>query len=357
MLDLRRDVAPFTLRGESDSAVDPVCALEDVAGQVRRRAEVGQALVDESAVDGDVWPSSFAASKLTSSSRRSITVERRRAPMFSVRRSFVGDLPQARDAVRRKASVPRLRSAARLVLLYQRRMLCVRIASNPARERLQFHPIAGALRSGIGSLGLDQWKAPLAMNRMWSVLMAVLGCDRGALHHGSKSRCTPGATLPRPWHRRRGGDLVDLIDEDDAVLLGMADGVRISSSFTRPAASSSTSSFSLRRSSACAACGGPGHLADSRAAARHLLHAGRRHDLLDGLGSARSISMSLSESDPSRTSCAEHLPPVLSVATSSPRPSHERLQDALFPASSARARTLRISATRVCFTAISPGRG
>ena len=72
--------------GQGSDGERPEFALQDVARQVLVLATVRlQArIVHIGGVDANatVWPSSAVASKLTSSSRRSITVDRRRAPMF-----------------------------------------------------------------------------------------------------------------------------------------------------------------------------------------------------------------------------------------------------------------------------------
>ena len=67
---------------------------------------------------------------------------------------------------------------------------------------------------------MERWNAPEAMNRMWSVLTAaVLGRDRGAFDqrqqialHAFARHVGADAAVAR-------ADLVDLVEEDDAVVL------------------------------------------------------------------------------------------------------------------------------------------
>ncbi len=68
------------------------------------------------------------------------------------------------------------------------------------------------------------WKAPEAMNRMWSVRTMpclVLTVEPSTI--GSRSRCTPWRDTSGPCDAFAAGDLVDLVDEDDARLLDAAD--------------------------------------------------------------------------------------------------------------------------------------
>ena len=78
--------------------------------------------------------------------------------------------------------------------------------------------------SGIRSEGLLRWNAPAAMNRTWSVLTGpylVVTVVPSTI--GSRSRWTP-------WRETSGpradalvaGDLVELVEEDDARFLGRA---------------------------------------------------------------------------------------------------------------------------------------
>jgi hypothetical protein len=55
---------------------------------------------------------------------------------------------------------------------------------------------------------------------MWSVLtMPYLVLTVVPSTSGSRSRCTPWRDTSAPLHVGARGDLVDLVDEDDAVLL------------------------------------------------------------------------------------------------------------------------------------------
>jgi hypothetical protein len=75
---------------------------------------------------------------------------------------------------------------------------------------------------GSGRSAWLRWNAPEAMNRMWSVLIIPYLVDTVVPStSGSRSRCTPWrdtSALPPSAAR---GHLVDLVDEDDAVLLGV----------------------------------------------------------------------------------------------------------------------------------------
>ena len=74
--------------------------------------------------------------------------------------------------------------------------------------------------SGSRSDGLATWKAPEAMNRMWSVLhRAVLGGDGRALDQRQQVALHALAADVGADALRRARDLVDLVEEDDAVVL------------------------------------------------------------------------------------------------------------------------------------------
>ena len=76
-----------------------------------------------------------------------------------------------------------------------------------------------------GRSACSGWKAPEAMNRMWSVLtMPSLVFTVQPSISGSRSRCTPSRETSAPPALARFGDLVDLVDEDDAVLLDRLQG-------------------------------------------------------------------------------------------------------------------------------------
>ena len=80
--------------------------------------------------------------------------------------------------------------------------------------------------SGSRSDGFDMWKAPDAMNRMWSVFTAPCLVETVVPSiSGSRSRCTPSRETSRADAAFAAGDLVDLVEEDDAVLLDRLDGV------------------------------------------------------------------------------------------------------------------------------------
>ena len=66
------------------------------------------------------------------------------------------------------------------------------------------------------------WNAPEAMNRMWSVLIWPYFVDTVLPStSGSRSRCTPSRDTSAPIAVLAARDLVDLVDEHDAVLLGV----------------------------------------------------------------------------------------------------------------------------------------
>ena len=68
------------------------------------------------------------------------------------------------------------------------------------------------------------WNAPEAMNRMWSVFTGpCLVLTVVPSISGSRSRCTPSRDTSAPMRPSRRGDLVDLVEEDDAVLLDRLD--------------------------------------------------------------------------------------------------------------------------------------
>ena len=70
------------------------------------------------------------------------------------------------------------------------------------------------------------WKAPEAMNRMWSVFTGPYLVETVVPSiSGSRSRCTPSrlTSAPPTPAARAAADLVDLVDEDDAVLLDRGD--------------------------------------------------------------------------------------------------------------------------------------
>ena len=78
--------------------------------------------------------------------------------------------------------------------------------------------------SGNRSDGFDRWNAPEAMNRMWSVLTEPCLVETVVPSiSGSRSRCTPSRDTSPPTRPSRAGDLVDLIEEHDAVLLDRLD--------------------------------------------------------------------------------------------------------------------------------------
>ena len=79
--------------------------------------------------------------------------------------------------------------------------------------------------SGMRSLGLETWKAPAAMKRMWSVeTMPYLVLTVVPSTMGRMSRCTPSRRDVGAVAAFASGDLVDLVEEDDAGVFDALDG-------------------------------------------------------------------------------------------------------------------------------------
>ena len=113
------------------------------------------------------------ASKLNSSTSRSMIVYSRRAPMFCVVwLTWKAIVRQGLDGVRRELQLDSLGAQQRRVLLRQRVLGSVRIRTKSSLVRSFSSTRIGKrpCSSGIRSLGLARWNAPAAMNRMWSVL-------------------------------------------------------------------------------------------------------------------------------------------------------------------------------------------
>ncbi len=152
-------------------------------------------------------PALSGASKDISSSRRSITVCSRRAPMFSADSlTRVAISAMARMAWGVKFMVtPSVASSASYweisAFLGSVRMRTKSSAvSAVSSTRMGKRPCS----SGIKSAGLEMWKAPAAMNSTWSVLiMPYLVLTVEPSTRGSKSRCTPSRLTsgPRPCSR------------------------------------------------------------------------------------------------------------------------------------------------------------
>ncbi len=72
------------------------------------------------------------------------------------------------------------------------------------------------------------WNAPDAMNSTWSVrTMPYFVLTVQPSTSGSRSRCTPSRDTSAPMRLLAPRDLVDLVDEHDAVLLGVAHRLRL----------------------------------------------------------------------------------------------------------------------------------
>mmetsp|Transcript_53289 Transcript_53289/g.125095 ORF Transcript_53289/g.125095 Transcript_53289/m.125095 type:complete len:346 (-) Transcript_53289:2169-3206(-) len=307
-----------------------------------------------------VPPLRFGASKLISSSSRSITVASRRAPMFSVR-SLTS---KAICAMRRMASscrssvTPSVASSA-WYCLTRLAWVLFRMASKSATDKESSSTRIGSrpCSSGIRSLGLLRWKAPLAMKRMWSVFTRPYLVDTVVPStSGSRSRCTPWRDTSAPPCSWRDATLSISSMKTMPISWACCNAAeRISSSLTSLAASSSTSSFiaspilSLRvffwpapiwpnRPLSCSAMSSmPGWLPKGVSTSRL------------GLGASRSSSMSLSSSWPSRSFLRKFWRVALSG--SEPGSSTSRMRSSA--ASSARVRQRRIAPSRSCLTATS----
>ena len=94
-----------------------------------------------------------------------------------------------------------------------------------ARQRLAARrgSAAGPAARAAGPTASTTWNAPEAMNRMWSVFTAPCLVETVVPSiSGSRSRCTPSRDTSAPTRPSRAGDLVDLVEEHDAVLLDRA---------------------------------------------------------------------------------------------------------------------------------------
>ena len=131
---------------------------------------------------------------------------------------------------------------------------------------------------------MARWNAPEAMNRMWSVLtMPYFVLTVVPSTSGSRSRCTPARETSAPPCFAARSDLVDLVEEHDAVLLDVLRSpcCFISSSLTQLGRLPRRSAASaLPAPSSCAAsCVPPPMLGEHRPdLLRHFFHARRRHD-------------------------------------------------------------------------------
>ena len=111
----------------------------------------------------------------------------------------------------------------------------MRLASGSVRMRRKSSRVSAFSSTRIGSRpcssgsrseGLATWKAPEAMNSTWSVFTGPCLVDTVVPSiSGSRSRCTPSRETSPPMRPRVGAraDLVDLVEEHDAVVLDRAD--------------------------------------------------------------------------------------------------------------------------------------
>ena len=107
------------------------------------------------------------------------------------------------------------------------------VASGSVRMRLKSSRVSAFSSTRIGSRpcssgsrsdGFATWNAPDAMNRMWSVFTAPCLVETVVPSiSGSRSRCTPSRDTSPPMRPSRARDLVDLVEEHDAVVLDGSD--------------------------------------------------------------------------------------------------------------------------------------
>ncbi len=152
-------------------------------------------------------PPRSGAVKLISSSRRSITVCRRRAPMFST------DWLISADSSASVSSAPsvklRVTPSVPISAVYWR----ISEFSGSRRMRPKSSRVSAFSSTRIGrrpcssgsrSAGFARWNAPEAMNRMWSVFTApCLVTTVVPSINGSRSRCTPSRLTSAPCRSER----------------------------------------------------------------------------------------------------------------------------------------------------------
>ena len=248
-----------------------ICALVRAASQIRgctsRRSfvfeDLGEPLAHVLRRDRDLGCAPMSgASKDSSSSRRSIIVCSRRAPMFSMRSLTIGG--DARDLGDRvvgatRASRPRSRAAPRTAWSARSpaRSGCGRSrrsVSGSSSTRIGKRPCSSGIRSdGLDDVeragGDEQHVVGLHRRRTWS-------CTVEPSTIGSRSRCTPSReTSGPPALPARAGDLVDLVEEDDAAVLDAVDRLardlvhvdQLARPPRRSSSSRASGTFTLRR--------------------------------------------------------------------------------------------------------------
>ena len=147
-------------------------------------------------------PERSAAAKLMSSTTFSNTVCRRRAPMFSTA-PFTSTAASARASMASSVKVRVTFSVASSAWVWR-----IRLASGSVRMRRRSSRVSAFSSTRIGSLpcnsgsrseGLATWKAPEAMNRMWSVFTGPYLVETVVPSiSGSRSRCTPSRETSAP---------------------------------------------------------------------------------------------------------------------------------------------------------------
>ena len=154
-----------------------------------------------------VSPALSVAVKLTSSSSRSMTVCRRRAPIFSTE-AFT-----SADRVASASMESSVKSSVTCSVASSATYCLIRLASGSVRMRLKSSRVSACSSTRIGnrpcnsgsrSDGFARWNAPDAMNRIWSVFTGPrLVATVVPSISGSRSRCTPSRLTSAPERSER----------------------------------------------------------------------------------------------------------------------------------------------------------
>ena len=261
-------------------------------------------------------------------------------------------------SVASKAAYWRVRHAS--VLVRMRSKSCTE--SDSSSTRIGNRPCS----SGIRSDGFDRWKAPLPMNRMWSVrIIPYLVVTVVPSTSGSRSRCTPWRETSAPWVSVRLA-ILSISSRNTMPLdstFSTARALRSSSFSSRPASSSASSRSASRTFSFRGRRLAPPMFWNMPwiCSVRSSMPGGARISIFaDGICTSSSIS--LSSSSPSRSFLRNFWRVALSRSSGSaasvpkpmPRADGNRASSTRSSAaSSARGITFFISCSRVCLTAAS----
>src|SRR6185437_8576861 len=220
-------------------------------------------------------PDLSAAWNEMSSSSRSITVCSRRAPMFSVR-SLTWNATSA------SRSIPESVNSSPTPSVPSRATYClVNALCGSRRIRLKSSTLSADSSTRIGRLGQRE-RAGGDEQHVVGLDRAVLGGNGGALHQRQQVALHAFAADPGVAVVAALGHLVDLVEEDDAVLLGVLHRLGADLLVVEQLAGLLVDQQRARGLDRQLAGLGLGaaqvleHLAQLRA---HLLHARRRHDL------------------------------------------------------------------------------